>query len=463
MISKHGIHGSWIAAMAAIFFLAVMPGCGESDKEDNGPSQISPVEPKLEQRGNYTIVWLKGTPYEMGFQQGEMLHDVIKEGMEFVEADPQLSSIPLLAEALGLIELAENNSYQDVLDECRGLVDATADVGFTMEFCLILNFGDVILEFITGMPDERKFDGPGCSQVISVGEAAPDGRLYHARNLDWGSMDISVIHSHLVIFVRQPSDGVPHVGVGFPLNICTYTGMNMERITCCSNEADPVDSSEQSLTGRSHVQMLHHVLKNAKSLEEATEFIEGEEHMSAEILVISDGEAKDGAVFEMTGKHIKIRKPENGVVYVTNHFVSPEMEDLDAPQDPEAVLAGEEVDSSLLRFWRLEELVEPDGEETLYGGLDTDGLATVMRDRVNPVTDAAAPYDDESIDNDAGLATNGPMHFVLFDPAKRLFWVMAGKDPENGKPYVSQQPYTCFSMEELLAYPDPTPCEPEQF
>ena len=79
-----------------------------------------------------------------------------------------------------------------------------------------------------------------------------------------------------------------------------------------------------------------------------------------------------------------------------------------------------------------------------------------MRDRVNPRTGVAAPWDEENIDNDAGLATNGPMHLVLFDPEKLLFWVAAGLVP------IPAQPYECFSLEELLGYPDPEPCTPAQ-
>ncbi len=47
-------------------------------------------------------------------------------------------------------------------------------------------------------------------------------------------------------------------------------------------------------------------------------------------------------------------------------------------------------------------------------------------------------------DNDGSLGANGPMHFVIFDPARRLFYVNAGVLP------LHKQPYTCFSLEELL-------------
>ena len=423
----------------------------EADAEEEA------IEPHMEMRNAYNIVWLSGSPYEMGYQQGEMLHDKIEDAMEFVAQDPILNMIATLAEGWGIIDLAMENSYPDLLEECQGLADATEDVGFSLELCLILNFGDVMLEQIPISFKNGPIDGPGCTSVIAAGKATADGRIYHARNLDWGSMDISIIHQYPVIFVRQPSAGIPHIYVGFPMNLSPYTGMNAEGLTATSHEADPVDDSEIDQMGRSHAQMMGELLKRAHSLEEARAIIEGEDHMSAEMIVMTDGTSKEGLIFEMTAKHQQSRSLVDDIVYTTNHFVHPDMADFDLPQDPEAVREGTATDSSLMRWWRLEQLVAPEVEDTYYGALDPENMTRVMRDRINPLTGMEPPYDEENIDNNAGIATNGPMHFVVFDPEKLLFWVAAGQIP------IDKQPYECFSMEELLGYPDPEACEPARF
>ena len=457
---------NWMLGILLVLVLALtIAGCGndeneadtdgdidsESDDDSDGDSDDDAEDllaPHLETQGLYTIAYLRGTPYEMGQQHGELFHDVIADAMEFVDNDPILSNIPVLAEGMGLITVAEENSYQDLLDECEGIVDTAGDTGFTMEFCLILNFGDVLLEFLSsGIPDEEAVKGPGCTQVFTSGDATPDGRLYHARNLDWGSFNIDIIHQNPVIFVRQPDDGIPHVFVGFPLNMSPYTGMNVAGISACSNEIDPLDNSVQSATGRSHVQMMAKILKTAESFDEAQTFLEGEPHMSSEIIALADGETGQAGVFEMTGKYMAVRMIENGLIYAVNHFMHPDMVDYDLPQD------DANPDSSIMRSERLEQLVEPDGQDSLYGQLDLNGLITVMRDRVNPRTGVEAG--PEEIDNDAGLATNGPMHMVVFDPEKLLFWVAAGHVP------IPSEPYTCFSLTELLHQPDAIPCDPE--
>ena len=413
------------------------------------PEVPLPVEPHVEKVDQYTIVYLAGTPYEMGVQQGELLHDIIADAVAFVQADLTLSAIPLIAKDMGIIDIAKENSYPDLLDECQGLVDATADVGFTMDLCLVLNFGDVMLEMVSmGVPEAAHFEGPGCSGVVVAGAATPDGRMRHARNLDWGSMNIDIIHQHPVIFVRQPEDGIPHVYIGFPLNLSPYTGMNMAGIAIGSQEADPASPAEMATTGRSHAQMVAELLKSTSSMGEVRDFILQQKHMSTELLVISDGTGQTGSVFEMTATGVGERMLEKGFVYATNHFLHPDMVPRHAPA----------ANGSLGRLLRFTELVDPDGKDSMYGLLDEAGLAAVMRDPVDPSIGnelSAEEMEAANWDIDGALGVNGPMHFVIFDPEKRLFWVDAGILP------LHKQPYQCFSLEELLGYPDATPCLPD--
>lgn len=405
--------------------------------------QWDPVEPHVEQIGHFTVVYLAGTAYEMGYQQGELLHDTIGEALVFVENDVLLSSLPVLAEKMGILDAALENSYPDLLDECQGIIDAAGDTGFNMDLCLALNFGDVMLEFMAlGVP------GPGCASLIATGDATPDGRILHGRNLDWGSMNIDIIHQQPVIFVRQPSDGIPHVYVGFPLNLSPYTGMNLAGIAIGSHEADPAGPEEQAVTGRSHVQMLGQLMKHATSLDDVRSFVQSESHMSAELFTVSDGPNRTGAIFEMTATAVVEREFTDDILYATNHFLHPEMVPRHAPP-----AAG-----SVNRIHRFQQLADKDGKETLWGDLDENGLAAIMRDPINPALGVA--QSDEELealgwDNDGGIGVNGPMHFVIFDPAARLFYVNAGILP------LHKQPYQCFSLEELLGLDDATPCPQE--
>lgn len=413
----------------------------DDDTADDDDEPWEPVEPHRESYENWTIVWLAGAPYEMGLQQGQMLHEELAAGIDWLNTGHLLDiALPILR-WLGLVDLAEQNSYPDVIEECWGIHDAAADVGFTYEVCLLLNFGDVLVEFLTeGFPPAKEIT-PGCSQIAAAGQATVDGRLYHGRILDWSKIDFLL--DYPVIHVRQPADGLPHAFIGFPGNLSPYSGINAAGISVASNEADPFDNSMHDRVGRSHVQLVGQLLKHAADLDQAKQMVLDFDHMTVETIMVADGPNREAAVFEMSGQHVGVRDLTEGIVYTTNHFIAPETVNDDA--EPIA-------ESSVVRMLRLEQLLEPDSAETVYGDIDPEKLIAIMRDRVDPETHEE--YGPEVFDNNRSLATNGALYQIAYDPENLLFWVAAGTLP------VPAQPFVGFSLGELLQLPDAVPVQP---
>jgi len=401
-------------------------------------------EPRRETVNGYTVVWLKGTPYDMGFQHGQLLRPELEQGLEELESNFLLKAMYLVAQDMGLTKLALDNSYPEILDECRGLADGFGDSGWTMDHCMLLNFGDVLAEFIaTGMPKAEDLV-PGCTQIVAGGKATKDGRLIHARVLDWSRIDFIV--DNPVIFVRQPEGGVPHAVIGFPANLSPYQGMNAAGIAVATNEIDPRDNSVNDRKGRSHVQLVSRLLTEARSLADARAMAIKTNHMSLELAMVSDGNAGQAEAFEMAPSHLGLLTMQEGLVYATNHFQEAKSAALDLDPPPE---------SSSNRLARLEQLLPPGGVESLHGSLTLQALAQVMRDRKDPATGLESAPD--VFDDNKSIATNGALYQILFDPAALEFWVAAGKLP------VPSQPLTGFSLAELLelpghaGHPDPIP------
>ena len=410
---------------------------------DNGPVEWTPVASHREEKGKYIIVWLTGTPYEMGFQHGTLLKNELQNGLKNSEYIKELRWQITLASYAKIDDIAKNNSYPDIVQECEGMVAAAGDIGWTMELCLIANFGDVIVEWLDSVvPAYRAMPKPGCSQLVVSGDATSDGRTYHGRLLDWDEVDFLLWYP--VIFVRQPIDGIPHAYIGFPGNLSPYSGMNVAGISGASNESDPAGKDQQSLTGRSHVQMLGQILKRTSSLDEANQFILNEKHMSVEQFGIADGNMGMGANFEMTASATAKRAMNRGAVWLTNHFVDPSMAALDL--DP----AGS---SSLKRFKRLEQLLTPESEYSVHGTLNPAEIVKILRDRIDPDTMVESPLG--TLDDDSSLATNGAIYAIIFDPERLHFWVASGEIP------VPEQTFTGFSLSELLNWPGATPVDPE--
>lgn len=409
--------------------------------DDDIDTVWSPVAPKRETQGIWTIVWLSGTPYEMGYQHGQLLHDQLQKGIADSQYVSDLKWQISLAETVGLDNFASLNSYPDIKQECQGMVDAAGDVGWTMELCLFVNFGDVMVEFLDGVIPARRLYAPGCSQMMVTGGATVDGRTYHGRILDWGEVDYLLWFP--TIFVRQPADGLPHVFIGFPGNLSPYSGMNVAGLSMASNESDPRDGSQHDYVGRSHVQMLGQLLKKAASLDEAIAFVQGENHMSVEQFGIADANLGRAGVFEMTSTTVAVREMEGDTLWMTNHFVAPATADLDL--DPIG-------DSTRRRFLRLSQLVPEEGAESRYGTFDIPEIIKVLRDRINPESGLESPVG--TFDDDSSLGTNGAIYAMVFDPGSLHFWVAAGTMP------VPEQEFTGFSLGTLLNWPGATPVDP---
>lgn len=397
-----------------------------------------PVSPHREDRGIIKVVWLQGSPYEMGYQQGKLLHDEIASSSKEI-----FDALKFFGRSLGLARLAMRRSHPEVIAECKGLVDATKDIGLTLDGCMMLAFGDVYHEFF-GYALPNVLFNDGCSHFVARGQATVDGHLYFGHSLDNNGQPIDYLLKNPTVFIRQPQDGIPHVSINAPGFIWPYQGMNAAGITIAIDNARPI-TDELSASGGSNVQTMARILKYANSYAEARDLIKSKPRMRANIIPIADGKSRQAGVFEMTGKNIAVRElDEKGVLYATNHFVSPEMADKDI--DPPS-------SSSPPRYDRLQQLLEPGGLYSRYGKINPSVMVEILRDRINPYTLKASPphvYDD-----DTSIASNGALWQVVFDPERLLFWIAAGKVP------VPSNRFVCFSLGEMLSFSEAQRCEPQ--
>lgn len=401
------------------------------------PPNWQPVTPHREDRGIIRVVWLQGTPYEMGYQHGQFLHSEIAS-----LGGKVLGGLRLAGRGLDLGELAASRSYPDVIEECRGLTDATQDLGMTLDACLVLAYGDVFQElFGNALPNILFWDG--CSQWVASGDATVDGRLYHGSTLDNDSRPVNYIVDNPVVFVRQPKDGLPHVFVTYPGVVWPNWGLNVAGITLGLDSLHPRNLNEFNFDGRSDVQIMAQVLKTATTFDEASQFMVAEPSARANLIMVADGKSKEAGVVEIVGRNAGVRElQDNDVLYVTNHIELPEM------YDRQRLPTNE---STNTRFKRFSQLMEPDGVNTLYGQLDPAGMVKIGRDRTNPNTFQPSPF--EVFDDDASPGGNGSLRQGVYDPEKLLLWISAGQPP------VPENPFVCISLGEMLNFPNAIPCD----
>jgi hypothetical protein len=265
--------------------------------------------------------------------------------------------------------------------------------------------------------------------------------VVHARNLDW--MKVDYIIDYPTLIVRFPDEGLRSVVFGFPGNISPYSGMNEAGLSLASNEAH--GSQYPDRDGHCHTQMQHQLLHQAHSLDEVRAFFEAENHVSAEIVVATDGNTGEAAVFEMAHGGMAERPlSDDGVLYATNHFVADGMTDLHLLPSV----------NSASRLTRLEQLLEPDGEDSRYGALDLAAAVGVLRDTFDPSSGETHPPDMD--DGGNSIANNGAIQAMVFLPADGALYIADGGVP------IPQNPFTGFTLDELFLEEGAVGADPAQ-
>ena len=364
------------------------------------------LKPRITEVNGIKVVILKGTAYEMGQQHAKFFKKELLEGVKYIKSS-EMGLLMTAAKNTGMDKTAMRDSYKEIVDECQGMSDET-NGEWPVDMCVGLSYGDVILDAL-----KAGKAGPKCSQFVVFGKATKDGEVMHGRNLDWSKIDYLL--KYPVVIIRVPDGEIPYMTVGYPGNVAPYTGINACGLSIGMNEADSPDDVRAE--GRSHNQMARLILETCHNVDEAEAFIKTQKQASAENFGIAD--TKTGRVFEMTATHMGTRDPKDGVVYVTNHFEAANMKSLN-----DSTIT--KTSSSVKRFTRLHQLLDPDGKDSLYGNIDMAAAISVLRDRHDPYT--GEEYGTDVFDNDSSLATNGNIYSMVFANKALTVFLAIGKN-----------------------------------
>jgi isopenicillin-N N-acyltransferase like protein len=342
----------------------------------------------LERIDGYPVLHLKGTPYEMGRQHGELLRDSVRDNLRNVlskKGDEVLVELgpfrvtPRIAIAR-IVELQKPFVAERYVEEMRGLADGA---GIESELVRLANFIPELFH---------------CSGFALSGAATRDGTLYHGRVLDyatdWG------LQEHAVIVVQEPDDGIPFVNVTYAGFIGSVTGMNAEHVSVGEMGGGGLGHWE----GRPMALLVREVLEKSKSLDDAIAVFRDGPRTCQYFYVVADGE---------TGRAVGMEASWDTFTVVRQGESHPLL--------PKGVAHS----VCLSAGDRYEQLVE-----RVHAGHGAFTAETALRLMDRPV------------------AMKSNLHNVLFEPKSTRFWV-ANAGPQ-GEP-AAEQPYHAFRLEELLS------------
>ncbi len=344
----------------------------------------------LEEVDGYKVLHIKGTPYEMGFQQGSLLKQDIVENVRFLfdvkakELKADLGGIKLLnpKRAIGGIAAGQRKfTPARFYEEMRGIADGA---GLPVQDVIDANF----------IPEMFH-----CSGFALSGSATKDGTLYHGRILDYGC-DWR-LQDHAVLTVAEPKGKIPFVNVTYAGFIGSVTGMNAEKVSV----------GEMGGKGLGHWDgvpmafLVRMALEEAHNLDQAIATFRDNPRTCEYYYVIADGKS---------GKGVGMEASWNAFHVVAMGESNPKLPH--PVKDAVLLSAGD----------RYQELVRR--VKSGHGSFDANSARELMS---RPV------------------AMKSNLHSVLFEPKSTRLWVANAS--KEGEPAVTQ-PYHAFTFSELLTH-----------
>jgi isopenicillin-N N-acyltransferase like protein len=224
------------------------------------------------------VAVVRGTPYEMGYQLGQLFGDQIR------------GVVPTLVASVS----AEMGLTSDDLREVWSRTSAYADDRLEQELAGLADGSGVSLSTLQSMHAIPLLMPYSCSSIAAWGDATVDGHLYQTRNLDW-NIEIGV-HNYPMIVLYIPDQGVPHVVPSFAGMIGAHTGMNAKGIAL----SEMGDASRKEAPYHVHAPhfttFFRTMLYDSQCLSDAIEIFRAQPQTKRYHFVFGDGQKELGAV-----------------------------------------------------------------------------------------------------------------------------------------------------------------------
>lgn len=370
---------------------------------------LAPARLTTTEDGKIRVLYVKGSGYDRGYQQGVLLRKEISDniGWMYKKAVKKFYFEELFAESY---ERQRPYIPQEYVDEMHGLahgakmplhvihgIHALPEIG---EWGGKKAVKKVIKGMMAGEPEENW--GTSCSNFAAFPKATGDGEFYTVRILDWGLHRIAKLHQYPLITVNVPESGVPNCNIGWVGFLGAVSGMNAEGITL--GEMGYEDPPGESMRGKPMPFLLREVIQHARNLADVRRILKDSQGTNSFVFLMSDGKAKEAEFYIKDRSRFLVFKP------------------------------GDEIADRDHRI--------PPVPGMLYGG----HFNELMTEEFKRTTGSITPkiIMDEVIPK---IAMKSNFQNVIYDPVNLRFWVNNAKSKDER---AAEQPYTHFDLGAFL-------------
>jgi isopenicillin-N N-acyltransferase like protein len=358
-------------------------------------------------REGLPVVYLKGTPLEIGFADGTLMEDKMHTlETEFMQMVQGYVPNHRVMEALKHYVLFRNRHLSNfVADDYRLEIYATT-LGCKDIYPEEGDFYRRLLNYHAAhdvsymMIDNPFVTRAGCTAFGAWGGATTNGHLIAGRNFDWEAAE--VFSRDRVVEMFEPDNGIPFISLSWAGMKGVVSGMNRAGVCVTINGAP---SKLPDDIGTPVAIVARTVLQKAHNLDEALKIVRDANVFVSTIWLI--GSRADGkfVVVEKTPAVTNVREAEGDSIVCPNHFETTNLKD-----DPRNTNYMAEA-TSVSREQRMQELLRHN-----RGQIDANTAAAMLRDRRLP--GGTFPGDGHRSTLNAFIATHG----VVMDLTSGIFW-----------------------------------------
>lgn len=322
---------------------------------------------RLQVHDGTKVLFLKGTPEEMGAQHGTLLKAEVQNLMDRVLYGVGVGS-----------SFAKSRWFFTEIEEATGRFGKFVDPRYTREMDAMASAAGVLREearLANYFPELFH-----CSGFAVFGDATAGGRIFHGRVLDY--MKGIGLEQNATVIVHQPEQGHAWVNISYAGFIGSVTAMNAKHISV----GEMGGRGEGQWDGKPMAQLIREVMEKAGTLDEAVAIMQRGPRTCEYYYVIADGKTKRAVGIAATPTKFEVVLPNQAHPQLPHPI-----------KDAVLMSAGD----------RYEELARR--VKGGFGKLDADGARDLM---TRPV------------------CMNSNIHSVLFAPDTLDFWV-ANADSKN--------------------------------
>jgi isopenicillin-N N-acyltransferase-like protein len=248
---------------------------------------------RLEDHDGAKVLFLEGTPEEMGRQQGVLMKKEVNRLVDRILYGVGVgSSFDKGRWFFGEIEEAVRRTGPYVDPRHLREMDAMADAsGRDREESRLSNFFPELFH---------------CSGFALLGESTAGGRIYHGRVLDY--LRGMGLEENAVVMVIKPDQGNAWVNLSYAGFIGSVTAMNEKHIAI----GEMGGRGEGHWDGKPMAQLVREVMEKCSTIEEAVELMRTSKRTCEYYYVISDGRSKKACGIKATPDIFEVIWPGGG-------------------------------------------------------------------------------------------------------------------------------------------------------